>query len=361
MTDELDIPESAFRVKSDYKERPSREIVGLIKEFIDRFGTPHLWWGHTHTKPEGGSRVTFLAKYGLPKNHHRREKWAPCPCCSPRHPKYFRHGLVAWFPDEGVIRCVGDQCYKKMDPAGYDLAMKQLNAEIESERNTEYLLARIPLIPQFLRTIDANMPTVVAIDAMRNRLVGLLDRTLAIDLWPHINSGVLQKLVFLEEIRRGRSGIEEVHVVPQYVDYGSVPGHIALKPGRSTLSSRLDARRKNLSVIDFGSETATRIVAMTEPEKQSVAKILSWAHKEANRLIAEALLVRRFFHQDSLATVNGWAQHENCPVGIHFILTNDGLGVGRFKDDAHSHLSWPANFWNVLTELELLAKASIAA
>src|ERR1035441_8757671 len=119
MADELVIPASAFEVKSDYFERPNTAVVNVILEFIRRFGTPHLWSGHTHTTPTKGSHVTFLGKYSLPKSHHRRAKWAPCPCCSLRHPKYFKQGLIAWFPDEGVIRCVGDKCYRRMDPEGY--------------------------------------------------------------------------------------------------------------------------------------------------------------------------------------------------------------------------------------------------
>ena len=148
MTFRLEIPASAFEVKASYFERPDKATVKLIHEFIKQFGTPHLWWGHTHNPPPKGSRVTFLGKYSLPKTHHRRAKWAPCPCCSPHSPKYFRQGLIAWFPDEGIIRCVGDQCYKKMDPEGYALAMDQLNAEIADQQTAEFLLGRIPNIPE---------------------------------------------------------------------------------------------------------------------------------------------------------------------------------------------------------------------
>lgn len=357
MTNKLDLPESIFRVKADYSERPPADLVRLILQFIAQFGTPHLWWGHTHTKPVMPTRVTFLAKYTLPESHHREDRWAPCPCCSPRHPKYFRHGLVAWFADEGVIRCVGDKCYKKMDPVGYKLAMKQLNAEILSERNIEFLLARIPNIPSYLRTIDANLPTLRAIDGMRNAMLETLDKRLAINLWPHFNDGVLRKVLIQEEVRRGRDGSDEVHLVHHWADYAFVPGHIALKLERSTLASVLGARRQNLSTIDFGAEAATRVAAMTKPEQKAAVKILSWGHSEAARLIAKAGAIRRFFTKDAIGTVNGWAKQEDCPAPVHFALDDQYFYVGR-SETSHFRIPWPENFWTVLKDLEPLSKAA---
>lgn len=360
MTEELDIPAAAFAVKADYFQRPSKEVVTLIKKFIDRFGTPHLWYGHTHTKPAQGSRVTFLAKYSLPKSHRRRARWAPCPCCSPRHPKYFRQGLIAWFPDEGVIRCVGDQCYKTMDPEGYELAMSQLNAEIASERSTDFLLGRLPLIPQFGRTIEANLPTVRAIDTMRNNLLSLLDKTLAIDIWPEIKTGMLRTTIFRQEVRRGRGGQEEIHSIPDFADYGSVPGYIALKPERSTFGSRLEARKRNLEAIDFGADTQSKIASMTETDKHKIARILSWSHREAVRLISQAEEARRLFSKESIATINGWAKHENCPIQIHLAIDDDVLRVGR-DETSHFKLPWPERFWDTLRGLDPLSKTALAA
>src|SRR5690348_13308558 len=119
MSDELVIPASAFGVKAWFTERPDKALVNEIQEYIQKYGTPHLWRGHTHTLPLAGGRVTFLGKYTLPKSHWATTRRAPCPCCTPRRPKYFRCGLIAWFMDENVIRCIGDKCYKKLDPEGY--------------------------------------------------------------------------------------------------------------------------------------------------------------------------------------------------------------------------------------------------
>src|ERR1700692_2774877 len=288
MTDRLQIPDEAFRVKADYFERP-RELVPVIKEFIQRTGTPHLWPGHTHAKPAKGCRVTFLAKYSLPKTHRRpRSRWAPCPCCSPYHPKYFKHGLIAWFPDEGVIRCVGDKCYKAMDPEGYALAMEQLNTEIETERKASFLLTRIPRIPEYLRVISENVPALAAIDDMLNRLRKLLIETFDIDLWPEVKTGLLRYVVFRKEVRRSRLGDLEDATVPAFEDYGSIAGSIALKPGTSRFAMRVEQKIDNLATVNFGPDALTRVSTMTETEKQAAVKILTWAHKEAGKICREA-------------------------------------------------------------------------
>jgi hypothetical protein len=47
MTDVLDIPACAFSIKDWFKERPSKDTIIEIQEFIARTGTPHLWRGQT--------------------------------------------------------------------------------------------------------------------------------------------------------------------------------------------------------------------------------------------------------------------------------------------------------------------------
>ena len=65
MADDLDIPASAFKIKADYFDRPDKATIALIKDYIHKFGTPHLWWGHTHTVPMPISAV-YLSADNIP-------------------------------------------------------------------------------------------------------------------------------------------------------------------------------------------------------------------------------------------------------------------------------------------------------
>lgn len=355
----LDIPASAFEVKAAFFDRPTKATVNLIHEHIKKTGCPHLWSGHTHDHPPKGSRVTFLGKYSLPKSHHAPENWAPCPCCSLHSPKYFRQGLIAWFPDEGVIRCVGDQCYKKMDPEGYALAMDQLNAEIADQVTADFLLGRIPHIPGFLRIIDENLPVAGAIDQMQALLSTTLEKTLDINLWPHVDAGLLQTTILRTEVKRGRGGREETQTIPDFQDYGRIEGHIALRRSGFKLRSRLERFRSNLDIINFGAEAEARIVKMTETEKKAASKILSFAHSQAIKCISQAAEIRRFFAKETASTINGWAAEEHSPVRVHLAIDDDGFYVGR-EAKSHIQLKWPEHFWKTLRTLEPLSK-SIAA
>ena len=238
--------------------------------------------------------------------------------------------------------------------------MKQLNAEIAAERTADFLLARIPRIPQYVQTIEANLPTVIAIDAMRNGLLSLLDKKLAIDIWPELRTGTLRTTIFRREVRRGRDGHEEIYLIPDFAEYGFVHGYVALKPGRSTFASRLELRKANLAVLEFGSDVQLRIASMTETEKQKLVKILSWSHREAVRLISQAEEARRFFSNVAITTINGWSSQENCQVRIHLAMDDEAFHVGR-DETSHFRLPWPPHFWNALTNLEPLSKASLAA
>jgi len=359
MTSDLEIPDSAFRVKADYFERPSRELVALIKKYIAQFGTPHLWWGHTHTTPQKGCRVTFLAKYSLPKSHHAPDRWAPCPCCWLKRPKYFRTGLIAWFPDEGVIRCVGDQCYKKMDPEGYELAIKKLNSEIEAEKRADFLLTRIPRIPEYIRALHANLPAVEAIDSMLNQVRYALGVRFDIDLWPEVQTGVLRYVVERTEMRRGRDGEQYPHTFSDFENYGAIAGRIALRSGSSRMAKRLKDRMDNLELINFGPDPMTRIASMTEADKERAVKILTYGHNKARDICAEAEECRRFFRHDTIATINGWSQKSGS-TRVHFALDDEGFHIARDAEEHHTLVRWPPNFWNNIQQLEPLSRREAA-
>jgi hypothetical protein len=51
MSDEIDIPASAWEIKAIFPTRPGDDIVAEIKAYVKAFGMPYLWRGHTHSPP----------------------------------------------------------------------------------------------------------------------------------------------------------------------------------------------------------------------------------------------------------------------------------------------------------------------
>jgi hypothetical protein len=74
---------------------------------------------HTHSKPTKNARIVYIGRFDLPPSHQVPDRHAPCPCCSPRAPKYSREGKIAWFPDEHVVRMIGPDCFHTLNPEGH--------------------------------------------------------------------------------------------------------------------------------------------------------------------------------------------------------------------------------------------------
>jgi hypothetical protein len=184
----VEIPESARRVKADYPERPSDELVRQIKQFISETGTPHLWHGHTHTKPPRGGMIVYRGKYDLPKSHSgalNRARWAPCPACHSESAWYYKNGMIVWFPEENVIRNIGGDCFKEYFGDIHEAAMRQFRIEEASRKNRDYLLGHLGVVPDAVRAIKHALPIAADVDKARFILANRLTGQINFNLWTH--------------------------------------------------------------------------------------------------------------------------------------------------------------------------------
>jgi len=176
--EEFDIPQTALETKSWYRERPGSEIIPEIKEFVAAGNWPFLWSGHTHTQPPRGAVPVYIDELFL-KNP------SPCPCCTPRTAKWKKAGKIAWFPEEGVIRIIGPDCFRALNPEGHDQAVADLRREQTKQQDVRYLLANIGVVPHTLRAIHAASNALNAWDefaaALRSIIGGLCPKPLDSD------------------------------------------------------------------------------------------------------------------------------------------------------------------------------------
>src|SRR5262249_17909691 len=138
------------------------------------------------------------------KSHHAREKWAPCPCCRPSHPKFYKTVMIAWFPAEAVIRMLGPRCFASINGQGHAEAMRRYNAEKQRAKNIAYLLSRLGLASEAANALQTALPTLTTIDEVRDLLITRL-RSGGIKLWDQVRDGVLRVAV-QEEEGSGRKG-----------------------------------------------------------------------------------------------------------------------------------------------------------
>jgi hypothetical protein len=355
MTDVLEIPAYAFDVKDWFKERPSKDVATEILEFIQSKGTPHLWRGHTHNAPPKGANVTFLGRYSLPPSHCTPSRAAPCPCCSPRSPKYFRCGLIAWFADEGVIRNVGDQCYKRMDPAGYELAMERFNHEVEVEREFDYLGKMVPKIPGILNLLTKNVAPLAAIDELCQTLTHTVINRLNMDLWGVISDGSL-KTVKVEVVDlKDKRGIAQPHGFGEYVGFALLPGHIAFRPKPHRLRDEMNKAIHAIRQFDFGVEGPAHLLTKPDLERSILFRNMQSAFKAADKIVAQAEEIRRFFTPEQIGTFNRWSRHSDAPYHLFVGMTAAAFQIGKLGVDPFS-IHWPKDFWTTLRPLPQLSE-----
>lgn len=337
----IDIPETALTVKPNYTERPDLTVVAEIKAHIKQTGAPHLWPGHTHTKPPRGAIVRYLGEFDLPPSHagpRNRERWAPCPCCKPYTPWYYKDGRIAWFPEERVIRNMGGDCFKSINASGHAEAERLFREEEAERRNEAYLLRCLPQVPEALAAIEQNAPIISEIDRVRFILSDRMTRTIGFDLWAHLRSdGVLRYEVTRTERRVDRSGNESTATVYDLERYGPLAGFEMLKPNVVPIAERVERFASRLRTLNFGESSADAVARMDRQERTRAAKNIGTI-PDINELISEAETVRQMLSPLALGSLDGWSRTPGAPAKIYISLSDDRtqLFLGNTKEDARA-------------------------
>jgi hypothetical protein len=335
LAEELYIPPEAIEPKI-FATSPDAALVAEIKEFIAKDGRPYLWRGHTHSRPQKGATIQYVGKFTLPARccgEKNRARWAPCPCCHLRHPKYFKDGMIAYFPDEKVIRILGPQCFRRLNPEGHDFAYGEFEKAEKKRKQVSYLNSHLGHVPDVISTIDINMPIVTAVESARVVLRDQIDKILHTNMWSHVRDGILTVRVRKTRTTRHRDGTTSTREVDDFETYGPLPGHIMLKRSGS-LALRLRQARSKLELINRGRNTAFAVKQMDEAERGYIADSLRRCLDTLTDVYEQTAEVRTFLSPVSISTLRGWGKHEGCPIKIHIDRQGHDLLVGR---DEHQH------------------------
>lgn len=327
--DRIDIPSECREVKAWFWERPGSDVVQEIKGHVADGGEPYAWRGHTHTKPPPGSKPVYLEEFDLPEKRLRARRWAPCPCCAPETPKYGRNGKIAWFPDEGVIRLLGPDCFKSLDKEGHEEAKRQLEIERRRKRDTDYLLSKLPLLSKVIQVGNDAVPVAKALDEFHANL----HEKLALDrlpLWDHVRTdGNLRVKERSEEFRRNADGSMRVQEVEIDRVYATLGGYEILNPSRASCASRLLAALRTLREYDFGNSWRERLDTMDDNQKMKAAQKIGSAVESAKSCLAKVEKLRRFTDRVTINTLRGWGRQVGCPQPRFWDHQEDRITFGR--------------------------------
>ena len=330
------IPPEALKVKANYWGMPDEEaITREIREWVAANGTPYTWPGHTHTKPFGPP-IQILGEFGIPKERRKdRQLWSPCPCCSPDMPK-FKDGLIAWFPEEGVIRLIGKDCFRTIsDQADEALtaAMDDYERRKKIRRDLDYLLKNAERVSVMLAWIGQVMPIATAMDGAAEQLRARFNARLQISLETEVRDGAL----YIIEKGVQRTYEREGNIYERDVDtrqrYAGLAGYrlLSVKGSRGQWLQALQERLEEIAAWLGG---VNDLESYSAEERHATALALGRASRRGQELNEELLDCRRFF-VEGLATLAAWGAHPKNPRG--FVMEIDG-GVVRAGVEAPDRL-----------------------
>lgn len=318
-----------------FPTRPDNTVVREILEHIRATGQPHTWRGHSHTRPEKGANVIYLAEYDLPPSHWLFARWAPCPICRPNNPKYFRDGKVAWFPDEGEIRMIGGDCYASLvGHEQHQAAMAQFRREQQDQKDEAFVLSQVPKIVEALPIVDENVALAHAVDRFRGRLLPRMGRDIHGRLWSHVRaSGELRTVVEVTD-RRLVDGQQVERRTEQQNRYASLPGYRMLRPPPyDMLGPRMAEAADVVRDMILGDHPIANLLG--DDRTRAIRRLTrQW---DSLRTIAEEVHeLKRFVDLVTVRTLRTWASRIDTPVDAYFDILEGAYLVGEQRHTARA-------------------------
>lgn len=330
----LDIPETCRAIKDWFPTRESADAaISGIRAHIVTTGQPHTWPGHTHTKPSRDAVPVYVGDFGLPEKFVKAKRFAPCPCCWDEFGK-FGHGKIAWFPAEKVIRLIGPDCFKSLNPEAHAKAQSDFEIEQERKKNTTFLLSNLPHLAEVAAVVERAIGVAKAIEKFHGELHGKL-AACRLNLWPYVrHDGQLSVNVKEKEFRQGPDGEMYPHEIDGSRVEATLPGYQMLDPSLGSLSESLEKALKRIRPYLFGASWESALDDMGDQEKRTVADTLSRCVKKAKEKIAEVEVLRRFTARVAINTLRRWGEHEGCP--IPYIYSHEGSQITFGKSEYQS-------------------------
>jgi hypothetical protein len=315
----IEIPDSALASKAIYATKPSQRIVREIKEFLKKGGLPFLWHGHTHTKPLKGALVVYCGEFDLATEQ-------PCPCCCPNHPKYKKKGKIAWFPEELVIRLLGPDCFKSLNPEGHQTALDDLRREERTEREINYLKKANRILEKMIVAANLNVHSARAFDEASIAITDRCDK-IGINLRGAIRTGSLMSSRSERRVmvRKDGTSIDKDVNVP--FRFASIRGAELISAARKPMLSRsLNTQEKLTEAYEI--LKCEKFEDMPHEERSYVYRLISSSFKSVVETREQIEKESRFLSTLTVNTLRTWGASEGADLRFYFAVEGALLYIG---------------------------------
>jgi hypothetical protein len=324
----IDIPQASRVVKDWFRTRESvQEVLEAVRAHIKTTGETHTCPFHTHTKPPANAAVVYIDEFAIPERFRKVGRLCPCPCCWDEYPK-FGIGRVAWFPEEHVIRLIGEDCFAALSPDAHRAADELFRAERKRRRNTRFLLDNFHAIPDVMQTIEDALPIARAVEQLHDLFHDRL-RKVNLKLWDLVKyGGELKIYESAPEFQRETGNEMSTRESERERVFAVLPGYEMLNPRPPRLSNVLERASEHIGAFNFGKDWKAKVAAMSDDEADEAANILSKAVRGAMDIINRTDKLRKFAERVSINTLRSWGENVGCPEPFNYKHTGDAILFG---------------------------------
>jgi hypothetical protein len=303
-------------------------------QYLRQHHSPETLAGVKHSRPPKGAVPVLVEHIYLLREKREDGKAAPCPICSPTAPKYL-HGALAWFPDEGVYRCIGIECIARL--CGADAAYKvRRDYDVAKARaaDFEYAFEHIIKTPAMRAYFQALLPAAQHAEGLRQ---GLGRAEVRAPLWKAVKP-TEGRLVGWEKksVMRFNADTKEMdertELVP--VEFGLVAGLSALA---NDLPLSRDVRIQINNLNHFCFEDAEERVLDLHNDHQSLAafrKAVSDASRTRKRVEERVRGVLAFFDPANFQRLNKFGMDPRTSLSLFASVKGHIYKIGPTMTDA---------------------------
>jgi hypothetical protein len=332
------VPPSSFTVKPHFPDKPERQSPEVLefREWVRDGKEPYLWRLHTHTKPPLGAPIAYITDFQLPRAANGETRCTPCPCCTPTTAK-FATGLLAWFPDEKVLRAVGPQCYRTLNPDGHNAAKAAYDLVRRIEADREFLLDNLTRVREAHSAIINNVPISQAYDEARSWILDSLQK-LNVPLHQLARDGSLP-LERIEDVavqdRQGNVTVRQQSIRSSYGPLSGLPFFDASLP---PLHDRMEAASRALGRALL---RCNDIESMAPTERNAAVRAITRARSRAVELTELLQTWTTAVSPLNFSTISGWGRHADAPASLFIRFRGRQLFIGRTEASAEFRLMRP--------------------
>ncbi|MER9624021.1 hypothetical protein NKI98_21750 [Mesorhizobium sp. M0222] len=309
MPDRIEILEANLRNIAIFHEEPGEQIIEEVKGHVRATAMPWTWRGHSHTRPPDEAFVVYIEEFDVPAKD-TVPRVAPCPCCTPHHPKYKNKGKIAWFPNESVIRLIGPKCFASINAGGHEAAIIDLRKR--QKRRSE--LATVALhgakLEELVAAIDAAIPIADHLDAFMRDLAGAADQE-RLNFWRELREGTLTITERRRSLVRKADGRLSERDEEFRSTFASILGHSIFDRSQHGSAGKLRPLRSGLALLVNRVSEADQL---GEADLEKVAEALPKARTSALDIFSGLSDRQRFLTSNAIEILAHWGQHPSSPL-----------------------------------------------